>query len=107
RGSATYQRNSWGCVSTSSSNLHSNRRNETRIDIAHPQHEVARRSFQGIRGLPHHRTDGARDEVAIELRDELHRNLLRAGGLAFVDVGAVADTLVVVLRHHHAHALIT
>src|SRR3712207_5819839 len=45
------------------------------------------------------------DVVAVELRDELDADLLRARRLALVVIGAGAEALGVHLGHHLAHAL--
>src|SRR5207248_4006153 len=60
---------------------------------------------QGPQSL-HRGAEGAGDEVAVELRDVLDRDFLRARGLALVDVGAVPEPLAVVRRHHRPHPLL-
>ena len=50
--------------------------------------------------------EGGPQIVAVHSGDELDADLLRAGGLALVLVGAVAEALRVHLRHHPQHALL-
>src|SRR5262245_66212628 len=45
------------------------------------------------------------DVIAVQLGDKLHADLLRAGGLALVLVGAVPEPLAVVLGDHREHAV--
>ena len=47
------------------------------------------------------------DQVPVEPRDRLERDLLWADGCAFTDIGAATEPLCVMLGHHADHPGVT